>query len=248
LQYPKQQQGDFMNSKFLVITLLALPVLSIAQDELPQAVPIKIETAYIPVGFDNNDKVEMVVEGTLPTTCYRVGPAKVDLNPSNGILTVTQFAYKYKGSCMAMSVKFTNPVTIGFVPPQPFTVRDGTDNGELGKLFVEVAKTSKADDFLYAPITEVTVDVRRREATITGTFTNSCANVKEMKVTRVSHNVVVALPISEIVVDRPCTVGQFPFNRVVKLPFLNDHRYLIHTRSLDGQAVNKLFTIGDPNP
>lgn len=217
-----------------------------AQDELPQAVPLKIQEAFIPGGFDSNDRVQITVEGTLPSTCYKVGPYRTEFDRAKNELKIIQYAYKYRGECMAMTVRFQNTMNVGIAPIGQFTVRDGTDDASLGKLPVAAAKTAKADDYLYAPVNEVSINARHRNVTISGMFSQSCMALKDVKMIRESHNVVTALPVSEPLIGVECKAGLYPYSKTISFPFLNDARYLLHVRSLDGQATNKLFTIGEP--
>ena len=247
----KIQEGVIGMTRFavLLIAIFSSTIVN-AQDELPRAIPLKIIKAYIPAGFDNNDRVQVVVEGILPSTCYKVGPYKVDFDVRKMELKILQSAYKYKGPCMEMPVPFQNILNIGISPLGDFLVRDGRDDSSLGRLPIAMAKTVRADDYLYAPVSEVTIDSRWRRVTISGSFSNNCMVLREIRMIRESHNVVTALPISEALTGTgvECKNGIFPFTKTVNLPMLNEARYLLHVRSLDGQATNKLFTLGEQYP
>jgi hypothetical protein len=232
---------------FGLLLLSTISLTAAAQDfpdVLPEVVPAKISTAYIPQGFDNNDKSQIVVEGTFSSTCYKVGPYQIKADPFTNTVTVLQLAYKYKGLCALIPVKFTNVIDLGMLTPSRWEVRDASDNGPLGKMPVKPSQTVQADDYLYAPVSEMTIDVRGRTVTISGQFSNDCMLLKDFQVIRESHNVVIALPISEISRRPVCTDGDFPFRKMMNLPFLTDGRYLLHVRALNGQALNKIFQIG----
>ncbi|NBW99597.1 hypothetical protein EBR03_08505, partial [bacterium] len=40
----------------------------------PKTVETALTKAYIPLGFDDNDRIQIAVAGTFKNTCYKVGP------------------------------------------------------------------------------------------------------------------------------------------------------------------------------
>lgn len=229
----------------ILFTMLVCPLTLFAQDVLPEVVPTKITTTYIPQGFDSNDKAQLAIEGSFSNTCYKVGPYQLKVDPITSSILILQTAYKYKGLCMMIPVKYTNVIDLGILGFAPeFTVKDVTDGAVLGKMPLKIANKAEADDYLYAPVTEASVNVRNRTVTVSGSFSNNCIVFKDLKVARESHNVVIALPITEVNYRLPCKDEAVPFIKTVNLPFLNEGRYLLHVRALNGQAVNKIFEIG----
>lgn len=234
-----------MKALVLITLLFSLP--GFCADVLPELLPLKIKAIYIPGGFDNNDRAQVVIEGTLPNTCFKAGPSRVQLDVANKTLIVQAFAYKYRGECISMETRFQDTVNIGILPAMPMVVKDGFDNAQVGNIKIATAKTQSADDYLYAPLSEVYVDAKRNQVTFSGIFTDSCAQLQEVRVFQENSNVVTALPISTGQFGPHCVKGEFPFSKTVSLPFLVESRYLLHARSLDGQAINKLFSIGASN-
>jgi hypothetical protein len=56
-------------------------------------------------------------------------------------------------------------------------------------------------------------------------------------------NVLVVLPIAKQFSNVDCKAGRFPFKIEKPLPTLQPGKYLLHVRSMNGQAINKLFEI-----
>jgi len=230
--------------KLLVTLFFALfPLFAMSNDTSPEVVPMAIKTAYIPRGFDSNDNIQIVVEGYLPNTCYRVGPHSFRLDSRSKTVSLQQYAYKYKGLCLMMTVPFTQVIELGLAETGQYKVVDLHYDTTLGNLPVKVATTTQADEYLYAPVENLEVDIKNLSLEISGHFTNSCMRLRETKVDLESHNVVVVLPVAESVDSSGCKEGDFPFSGKVSLPILTEGRYLIHVRSLNGQAVNKLVNI-----
>src|SRR4051812_16291397 len=98
----------------------------------PQLVPIEIQSAYLPAGFDSNDKVQVVVDGWFPNSCYKVGPYKLTVDPSNHRVMVQQFAYKYSGICLEVMTPFYQVIDVGLLNSSVYNVTDGTSGRVLG--------------------------------------------------------------------------------------------------------------------
>lgn len=200
-----------------------------------------VDQAFVPVGFDDNDKVQITVEGTFPSTCYKVGPYDVRTDEESRTMFLYQRAYKYGGTCLRMIVPFAQTMDIGMVKPGDYSLVDGYTGKSLGKLPVLVASNPGPDDFLYAPITDawVTINETTRETTLnlTGTFTNRCTKLKEVKV-NYNGNVIIVLPIAEHV--SRCEDAKSRFQYKMRLQDGLQGTYLLHVRSMNGQAINKL--------
>ena len=110
---------------------------------------------------------------------------------------------------------------------------------------VETAKNFGPDDFLYAPTGDAYVDSRGNPQShvlrISGNFPNRCLRIREVKVAYYS-DVIVVQPIMDQS-GRACTERSTPFNYSVALDATLRGRYLLHVRSMNGQAVNKLVDL-----
>lgn len=232
-------------SLFLAFFLFGLS--GSAQELRPQVVPISLTASYIPQGFDSNDNAELVIEGALSNTCYKVGPQDVRVDKKAGVIKIRQMAYKYAGICLEMLVPFHQVVNLGILDSKTeYQVVDGVGGQTLGTLPIRPATSASADDYLYAHVSEAVVTHRTdgsSTAAIAGNFTNSCMKITEIKVIPESKNVLTVLPIAELGDMGNCHVGSYPFKRTVNLPAVADGRYLLHVRSVSGQAVNTLFNV-----
>ena len=70
----------------IALLFLVLPNFATAADAdgdsafKPEIVNIPLNKVYVPVGFDDNDRVQIVVEGDFPNTCYKIGPYTFHMN------------------------------------------------------------------------------------------------------------------------------------------------------------------------
>ena len=231
--------------KIMVMSALVLAATSaIADDKIekPEKVAVALTQAYIPGGFDSNDRAEMVIEGYFPNTCYRVGPIEKRVNNATKEVTVSQIAYKYKGTCLMMIVPFTQTVQLGILRADTYNVKDAANNKTVGKLPVSETKSSNPDDFVYAHVTDAYMDAEseKNELVVYGSVPGSCWKVKDIRAFQDGKNVIAVLPILEKTEVKNCDEMVVPFVSRVTLPEVESGRYLIHVRSQNGVAVNKL--------
>lgn len=227
----------------LVSLLFLISGLALAQ-ELPTLRYSKIDTGYIPNGFDSNDNVQFVIEGVYRDTCSRPAGTQFKVNPATKTVEVLSYEYRYEGPCLDVLVPHDEVVSLGVVADGNYRVVQS--NGlELGRLQVVKATKSSPDDYLYAPVNAAYLMNKngRVVITVSGAFTNSCMRLAKV-VPHVQPKVISVQPIAEI--DHRngnCVNGNFPFESTVVINKVKAGRYLLHVRSLNGKAVNNLFDI-----
>lgn len=239
-------------ARMLVLSVLFMGGLlggfAFAEDTVgqPSVVPVSLSSAYIPGGFDNNDRAELVVEGMFPSTCYRVGPYEKKIDLTTKELSITQTAYKYKGMCLMMLVPFSQTVNLGIMKASTYAVKDGSTGRDMGVLPVQLASNSGPDDHFYASIYDAyvgVVDGNKRAIVLQGELPGDCWAIKEKKVVLDSKNVLAVLPVIEKIRNNNCNDYRMPFMTTVDVPDITPGRYLLHVRSLNGQSVNKLVDL-----
>ena len=234
----------------IALLFLVLPNFATAADAdgdsafKPEIVNIPLNKVYVPVGFDDNDRVQIVVEGDFPNTCYKIGPYTFHMNEVTKTLSVQQTAYKYMGVCIQMQVPFTQVVDLGLMRSGDWTLEDSTAAKTLGRLPIQLAAGPGPDDFLYAPVTEAYVhkdsETLKNALSFMGTFTDRCTRLKEVRV-HYYTDVIVVQPIAEQIGPlHNCGHELTRFAHTVLLKEDLKGTYLLHVRSMNGQAINKL--------
>jgi hypothetical protein len=218
---------------------------ALAGDLVPGTVDFPIRAAFIPDGFDSNDNAQLVIEGEFPNTCYRPSTPKVTVDEASRTITVEAQAYFYEGFCLQILVPFDQTVDLGILTAGKYSVIQKVRLGgypiALGALNVRRATHAGADDYLYAPVSQIFLDQseNRHRLVLTGEFTNSCLRLADVKI-GVQPKVLVLQPVAELSSRTDCVDGKFPFQRVVELGDVPHGRYLIHVRTLNGKALNQL--------
>jgi hypothetical protein len=239
---------------------------------MPIVTVAPVKTIFVPVGFDDNDTVEVIVHGHFDDSCNKMGTAIGLVDGETNTIEITARGLRYQGNeCIPMQVPFLQSVKLGQLAAGTYTVRmrapggsDGTapadaTQPEAVTLTVAKATVPTADDSLYAPVDEVSFAPVRTPGgpangeymlTVSGVFPRSedgCMLLDDVKVLTFP-NVLVVLPIARFERDFAlCLPSLTSFGRSFvgsKSVKLDLKRdTLIHVRVLNGQSVNRIVEI-----
>jgi len=213
----------------------------------PKTVETALTKAYIPLGFDDNDRIQIAVAGTFKNTCYKVGPHALKVDTENKTITVQQQAYLYNGVCLQMFVPYSEIVDVGIIPNGNYKVVDALSGATLAELPVNQGSNPGPDDFTYAPVSDAYVvtdpETKKHVLAISGSFGDRCSDFEDIKV-NVSNDVIIVQPVLERKTDISCAPEKVRFLKTIELNNdLKHGMYMLHVRSLNGQAVNKLVDL-----
>jgi hypothetical protein len=229
---------------FKVVLVLCAFVFSAWSQTSPQLKLSTLETGYVPNGFDSNDQVQIVVEGTYRDTCSKPAGTRFTVNANAKTIQIQPYEYRYASACLDVMVPHNEVVNLGIVQPGRYQVIQASGQ-RLGFLNVNLAVSSAADDYLYAPISQAYIkNVNGRVAlTLSGVYTNSCMKIKKI-IANVQDNVVTVQPVAMLLPTAAnCIHGRFPFEETTNIQIPRSGRYLLHVRSLNGESINTLFDL-----
>ena len=238
--------------RFLMMFLSALAGVATAQHPIPEYVDIESNYLFVPVGFDSNDEIMLVLDGYLPNTCYRLTqPAITGLGTKH--ISLQPLAYIAAGNCLPFAVPFTQEVRLGRLDAGDYTVT--TNKGRITEpLPVAEAKPhTEIDDFNYAPVDSVEIvyemesaTTGHHTATLKGRFTNTCLQISRVEAFSRNGKTIDVLPkmvqLAEGPQGEPCEKREVSFSVSKRLPALSLGRHLVHVRTAGGQAINRVFT------
>ncbi len=220
---------------------------------------VKPEQAFIPSGFDDNDNAQIVLDGWYSNTCYKSAPTEVTVDEAQKVISIKNKAYFNDAAmCVAMMVRFTDVIDLGLMRAGQYRVMVGEkQNGKfapMGTLRIASRQRlaaqgkSLSDEVLYAPVQDVFIQLSRKEGAdpvlvLRGVMTSSCMEVKEVLLRYTEGNVVEVRPIAQIKGDGFCIQKMIPFEKRVSLKDAPQGRTLIHVRSLNGKAINKVVDL-----
>ena len=213
-------------------------------------VAVDAARVFVPVGFDDNDNTQVVLDGYLPSGCYRLGRPEVAVDPQTRQIKVQAMARYFDVTCIEARIPYNIVVDVGMLPAGEFTV---VTNGDSMRENLRITESTTAgpDDHDYAPVDSVRIrevaGTDRVVAVIDGRFTNSCMSFDEVKVID-NGTTLAVLPIIKIDADAICNDIILPYRKVVNLPAnMAPGRHLLHVRSLNGHALNHVFSVGFPS-
>lgn len=232
-----------------MLCLLSVSAARAATNALPEEVDVAVREVFAPQGFDDNDEITLVIDGFLPDPCHQLIRPHVAIDEQGRSITVGARARRYKGACPDVIVPYTQEIHLGRLSAGDFRV--ASKDGALHNALVVKRSTNPGpDDYLYAPIDNARVEYpspSRWIAVLEGRFTSPCLAIDETRVL-VTGKTIQVLPIMRVMTQEeagePCRVTEeIPFRVEAEIPYLpTDGRYLLHVRSLNGQAVNEVFT------
>lgn len=204
-------------------------------------VSVGSERTFAPRGFDDNDQVQLVIEGRLPSDCYRLEQPDVRVNAATKHISIQPKASYYNWLCLEVLVPWTQVVNVGRLPAGEWNIKVGS-NGEPETLPIKLSTTVSPDDHVYAPVDSLSVDLVDGQAiaTIKGRFTTRCGELTDLKVLD-SGKTIEILPIMTAGTARSCEHTEQPFEQKILLPHKSKGRYLVHVRSLNGLSHNQVY-------
>ncbi len=249
-------------NRLMILTLafLSIPSPVLAYSAPGTTIEVTANNAFIPPhGFDDNDTIEFVLDGKLPNACWVLGQSQVERGPGGG-LKVRQMAYR---SPMKMCtsgdnllpaawkapVQYMKEVKIGTLRAGDYSITYRSGWGTLmhREFSVSAAQLTTQDDFPYANVSNAYVpeEVPAESpitVTLTGLLTGGCTQLDGEPTVLPMGDVIVVLPKLKLDAGG-CAGPDRSFEAQVALGTLRPGRYLLHVRSTNGGAVNRVFTV-----
>ncbi|MEY4616688.1 MAG: hypothetical protein RJB66_1648 [Pseudomonadota bacterium] len=234
-----------------------------------QSVPLSPTTVTLPVagvfapenGYDDNDTVQIVVDGILPNACWVIDRTEAKLIGVNNDIVVQQFARKQETeickdetnlpSELRHPVNFMAEISMGSLPEGTYNIifsQFPEGQSKVKKFHVSKAPTTEIDSLYYAITTELTVpkvvnaNSNTYNVRFVGYLSNPCSEMEDEILHAIQHDVIVLMPKVHKF-DGTCMPIAQEFTRNVTLQTPKAGRYLLQIRSANGAAVNKLFTV-----
>lgn len=231
---------------FIIIALILSTTIAYAHERrLPKLVDVGVSEVFIPTGFDDNDNVEVILEGYFPNHCYQTAPARVEKLENNKI-QITPQAYLYQGPCLQAIVRYKSSVGlrdhIGFLNEGSYDVIvKGYPN--ISKLTVKHSHNDGPDDFPYASVDEIGISsYEPLKLNLKGKFLDHCFDIDKIIVLEPVNQVISVLPIIKHDETKPCAqkIKNFSVDIAIEeeLKKKIEGRYLFHVRSAEGSSKN----------
>jgi hypothetical protein len=245
-----------------ILFMSELRLISSAQAADPAlgAIEVPVEALLTPsLGFEEKNTIQVVLYGVLPNTCYTLADTTTE-KVADHVIRVRQFAlHDTSGVCadesslpihMKMIVPFTQEVSVGLLPAGDyrFVYNKRGDAGSFRAMHVSKNVTPTTDTLPYAAVSEIQARdiVSSRDhlvVTIGGVLNSTCTSLDREIRLLPEDDVMVILPTIKVREGVICTQMLVPFQRRIDLGPLPPGVRLIHVRSMNGKAVNKVVNV-----
>lgn len=243
-----------MKTKQLLFSLaLGLGATAEAQNAKPLIEDAPVEAIFVPSGFDDNDNVEVVIHGTFPDGCHRVGSAKADVDKAKRRITISATSIVDQNEyCVQSLTPFIQPVSLGNLDEGSYQVVYAKNPEVMESLAVDRRKTESPDDYLFATVENAYIDVNRetgkQSLKLQGHFPHyfiGCMVIREVRVVRDPVDVLVVQPIAEVVNTDVCASQaadrSYEYTVGLQEPFQGEG--LLHVRTINGTSLNRFLNI-----
>jgi hypothetical protein len=235
---------EFSMKKFLLPLLFS--VVAQAQTTIIDA---PVEHIYVPMGFDSNDSVEVVVTGYFPNACYSRNSVAVKVSGETINIDVTAIAPPPERSnklfCADIAIPFKEVVSLGNLQGGDYIIRvnGGAPYPLKKKIQIAEARSNAVDDNIYAAIDWVE-NKGNGKFLLHGWKYSNCFALDEVKVLSNNDDTFSVLPVMKEL-GTFCPMKGMPVTYPVKLDFtkLKMKRPLIHVRTMDGKSVNAIVDL-----
>jgi len=245
----------------ILMTTAFASTLGFASDQDGQVrVEVSLEVLLTPAtGFEEKNNIEVVLYGYLLNGCYTLADSSFE-KLDDHTFRVHQFALRdTTGVCadeasmpehMKMFVPFTQEVSFGRLSAGNYQFYYEKTGGGNRFRTMSVSKniSPSVDTLPYAAVSAISAkDVISSSdhviVKLTGVLNSSCTSLNSAVPLMRENDVIVLLPQITVDPNVLCTQVLTPFEKVVDLGLLTPGIYLLHTRSMNGRAVNQVINV-----
>lgn len=240
--------------KIILVVLAALSFRAMAD----HTVEAKIDRVFIPpTGYDTNDTVQVMLDGSLSNQCQQVTDTDVRFDAENKVFYIRQIAkVRSLREChqtplprhLGLPGYFSKEISLGILNAGKYKIEFRGDGGWSSRSFsVSEAQTETTDDEIYAPVSNFFVPEMMEENNnvqiiLTGVIGSRCLGWKDVEVENLG-DIFVIKPKMQIVSTKFCSITPWPLEKIVSLGKIKAGRYMVHIRSVNGQSLSRMFSV-----
>ena len=151
---------------------------------------------------------------------------------------------------MKMLVPFMQEVSVGHLPAGDYRFEFNLTGSQSGRRALNVARNASptVDTLPYAAVSgvqarDVVMSLEHLWVTVSGVLNSTCTSLDEKVRVMREKDVLVVLPTVKVRHGVLCAQIMVPFQKRIDLGVLDPGIHLIHTRSMNGKAVNKVVNV-----
>jgi hypothetical protein len=202
---------------------------------------MSIHHVYIPMGYDDNDQIELSVSGSLPGLCYSA--PRIEATREGNTVFIKAKAFFKPGSCDIFPIAFFEKISLPPAPAGEYNIAFHSQGIKQEKtLIVAKAENQRIDNFVYAPIDRLYEDEESREIVLVGEMNIDCMVFDKMELISNGMDAVSLLPVMKKIKNDCVEVKEKLIIRY-ELPYFPELKrgILVHVRAMNGNSINMLF-------
>ena len=160
----------------LIVGTLFLTVAQV-QADTPISVIVQPEQIFVMNGFDDNDNVELIVSGYLPTLCHQAPTLKQRVEGHDVLLTLTALYFDQSNPfCTQIPIPFLEVINLGMLEAGEYKVTVNRDTPYESSEFLHIAPapTHEQNSFTYAQVEYIEKEIGTRNIILAGTNPSNC--------------------------------------------------------------------------
>ncbi|MCB9059926.1 MAG: hypothetical protein H6622_00205 [Halobacteriovoraceae bacterium] len=212
---------------------------------------INAAAIYVPLGYDANDKIEIVVEAMLPNLCFEAPETKVKVEGDKIAIDLKAKHFIPRNiymNCAEMNVLIPQTVDVGTLSQGDYKIslnesqkRLPNENIMQDSLHVDETKSDGIDNNLYANVEYIDKIPGSRTVYLKGNNPSPCYELDTIEYFNNGNNTYSVLPILKQV-SEVCPQVVEPFSYEFTVPEdLKTDRVMIHVRAWGGESVYTIF-------
>jgi hypothetical protein len=212
-----------------------------------------VENIYIPMGFDANDQVEIIVHGWLPSTCYhspqysvkKIAATRPGDKPKIDIKVGAIYQRPSSGFCLQMIDPYTIKVELRQLKAGNYDIRVNgkTRYEKRSSLYIDsTSEDAPLDEYHYARVEFIEPVIGHRAVLLKGYNPSECMVLDRIDYKYNNKDTIAIMPIMKQVREF-CPMKMTKFEYLFEIPSeIDAKRFLIHVRAKSGRSVNMIYS------
>lgn len=234
---------------FASFSALALSTAANAADafrSLAQEILAPVEKVFVPQNFDSNDNAEIVISGSFPDSCHKMGKVTHKHLDDKKTIVVEVTAYRIQSDfCLTINIPYIQVLPLGTLDAAKYSiVVNKTVKSQIPIAQGKLDGNGDRDDFTYGSVYGL-IQKGPRQFQMQGVSPNRCYKIVEVKVNPETSDVVVVQPImkKDESCDEASDTRAVTWIEDFDVPEEISGKTLIHVRTLHGGSINQVVDL-----
>ncbi len=215
----------------------------------PEVIVSPVDHLFVPVGFDNNDNVEVIVSGKFPNPCFIKNKIDVSVKEAKIFITVTALKREDNTSdlCEPMAIPFKEEIALGNLQGGTYeiVVNGGTRYSQKENLLVAASSSDSVDDHLYPIVEYIELGFTgglSGDAVLYAKTPSDCVAFDHLEYFSNKKDTISILPVMKKI-GTVCNETRSRIEIPIKfnLKTLPHSEVLLYVRSIEGKSVNSII-------